>query len=250
MCGEKESHDRVWGFRVGSPPRVRGKAPRASLMVFSVRITPACAGKSTYSRVCSTTYQDHPRVCGEKNWCIERLPDGRGSPPRVRGKANALPRGKPNSRITPACAGKRKSHTRAAESVQDHPRVCGEKSVVMVLVPLPPGSPPRVRGKGLNLRQLVGIGRITPACAGKSNRNTDRRQRIEDHPRVCGEKAIAYSSPSANRGSPPRVRGKGWQIMFVIDGNEDHPRVCGEKLNTSKYHMPHRGSPPRVRGKA
>jgi len=33
-------------------------------------------------------------------------------------------------------------------------------------------------------------------------------QNLQDHPRVCGEKAHRKSTPNASGGSPPRVRGK------------------------------------------
>ena len=68
-------------------------------------------------------------------------------------------------------------------------------------------------------------------------------------PRVCGEKAEQIKKSSADTGSPPHVRGKGFfhftHEMFegitpacagksIIEAtsralNEDHPRVCGEK---------------------
>ena len=86
---------------------------------------------------------------------------------------------------------------------------------------------------------------------------------------MCGEKALRWCLDSSNRGSPPRVRGKGRQpcycksspgitpacagkresSFFRILISEDHPRVCGEKLVA--HHSTYRriGSPPRVRGK-
>ena len=51
-----------------------------------------------------------------------------GSPPRVRGKVSFADLTKTALGITPACAGK--SHVRKPVPglVQDHPRVCGEKT--------------------------------------------------------------------------------------------------------------------------
>ncbi len=90
-----------------------------------------------------------------------------------------------------------------------------------------------------------------------------------DHPRVCGEKAVAVVSSSFTLGSPPRVRGKGRcrRFQFFHFGitpacagkrgqrkcanctSRDHPRVCGEKYLLSRTSMCTKGSPPRVRGK-
>ena len=49
---------------------------------------------------------------------------------------------------------------------------------------------------------------ITPAYAGKSNLVDVGKDVLEDHPRLCGEKALAKSVSSAILGSPPPMRGK------------------------------------------
>ena len=53
------------------------------------------------------TLTDHPRVCGEKSsGSTPQLSIG-GSPPRVRGEVILEAVRRPDSRITPACAGRR-----------------------------------------------------------------------------------------------------------------------------------------------
>ena len=49
---------------------------------------------------------------------------------------------------------------------KDHPRVCGEQSVLRGGDIAIEGSPPRVRGTGSHMMQRWGDVRITPACAG------------------------------------------------------------------------------------
>ena len=51
---------------IGSPPRVRGKAPPIPRPIAFARITPACAGKRCRSTRSRCRSGDHPRVCGEK----------------------------------------------------------------------------------------------------------------------------------------------------------------------------------------
>ena len=112
------------------------------------------------------------------------------------------------------------------------------------------GSPPRMRGKVLNVINGVRAKRITPAYAGKSVRPRLLQMPTWDHPRVCGEKHVQHRGETTQGGSPPRMRGKGTIVSFVaanpritpayagksfsFDQNhsayEDHPRVCGEKL--------------------
>ena len=66
VCGEKNSIFCPVFSVTGSPPRVRGKAPRPSPSRPSRRITPACAGKRPRFLWQPGRLWDHPRVCGEK----------------------------------------------------------------------------------------------------------------------------------------------------------------------------------------
>ena len=126
-----------------------------------------------------------------------------------------------------------------------------------------------MRGKDLLHKNRWYYTRITPACAGKSNRGVLLRPHIQDHPRVCGEKCATTARLSCVTGSPPRVRGKvdatQWAALWygitpacagkrtkaasALVAFRDHPRVCGEKqiLGICRIHL--LGSPPRVRGK-
>ena len=131
-------------------------------------ITPAYAGKRAGPNNSLTGNQDHPRMCGEK-W-FTRCYRGVcwGSPPRMRGKGVVNVLVSEPFRITPACAGKRCHDEKFSCIIQDHPRVCGEKSIASQGPDLVTGSPPRVRGKGHpHHPDDLGIG-ITPAYAGKS----------------------------------------------------------------------------------
>ena len=71
-------------------------------------------------------------------------------------------------RITPACAGKTTPRALHRRRKEDHPRVCGENQEINGVTYVAQGSPPRVRGKPVDLcsdEVLIGI---TPACAGKT----------------------------------------------------------------------------------
>ena len=111
MCGEKSGHN---GLQLGI-----------------LGITPACAGKSCPPQAPTFTRQDHPRVCGEKAGLVFQLACPLGSPPRVRGKVIGSGLGPIPLRITPAYAGKSRLRRHREHTLQDHPRVCGEKSAQM-----------------------------------------------------------------------------------------------------------------------
>ena len=66
VCGEKVLGVARKKRRMGSPPRVRGKAMVRSRLRRRAGITPACAGKRLLSSRKMNKNRDHPRVCGEK----------------------------------------------------------------------------------------------------------------------------------------------------------------------------------------
>ena len=106
VCGEKTVKSIVIRTREGSPPRVRGKAGLRRGLIRFVRITPACAGKSSVHWHDRQANKDHPRVCGEKHSLCSGMRRRRGSPPRVRGKVVIAHSAGWHEGITPACAGK------------------------------------------------------------------------------------------------------------------------------------------------
>ena len=173
---------------MGSPPRMRGKAYKHFSSSNTTGITPAYAGKSCPFLRRTSPRRDHPRVCGEKLMLCHRLRPGRGSPPRVRGKAWRLPAAPGTQGITPACAGKSGPISASGRAIRDHPRVCGEKALHDGGILPAQGSPPRVRGKVVVSRNLCLLSGITPACAGKSELQALVLSGQRDHPRVCGEK--------------------------------------------------------------
>ena len=129
-----------------------------------------------------------PRLCGEKSLPEVHWSMILGSPPPMRGKAVTHGIITKVYGITPAYAGKRRCGQHSGLSLQDHPRLCGEKfgmrSFIFSLV----GSPPPMRGKAImTLRKSMTVG-ITPAYAGKRIIIFVDTGYQRDHPRLCGEK--------------------------------------------------------------
>ena len=173
------------------------------------------------------------------------------------------------SGITPAHAGRSLSMLCRCKSEQDHPRACGEKYNPRKRLLNLPGSPPRMRGEGIHTGQQARGHRITPAHAGRRTIAFPTGVCYTDHPRACGEKLLSPRFGVLQRGSPPRMRGKGEITGAGIrakgitpahagkrrrhgrehPGQGDHPRACGEKFSNSCSRSRARGSPPRMRGK-
>ena len=176
---------------------------------------------------------DHPRVCGEKSGLMRSNATGTGSPPRVRGKDVSGADATPWIRITPACAGKSFTSMKCFRAIQDHPRVCGEKTEIAYVVFLSEGSPPRVRGKAYRIKPHCVNARITPACAGKRSSVCKHGRTGKDHPRVCGEKAPRHRALCCILGSPPRVRGKVDCCAQLVAWHGITPACAGKRLKRS-----------------
>ena len=196
-------------------------------------ITPAYAGKSRPLVLRTSWTWDHPRVCGEK-FPLDYISHAQtGSPPRMRGKGQALLANDLRVGITPAYAGKRRLHCLRRSRLWDHPRVCGEKNWQSRRLVIGRGSPPRMRGKVGHFGAGVGGRGITPAYAGKSWNSRWNPPCWKDHPRVCGEKPAASRPKAIHPGSPPRMRGKGTSARPRSWANRITPAYAGKRLKRS-----------------
>ena len=146
---------------------MRGRVPARRAGCRTKGITPAYAGKRRTTRTSGARYRDHPRVCGEEPTGCYNCGSLPGSPPRMRGRAEAKEADRLAARITPAYAGKSMQALASRSTPQDHPRVCGEEIITGLDLGGDDGSPPRMRGRELSQRGRKFSGRITPAYAGK-----------------------------------------------------------------------------------
>ena len=256
-------------WKLGSPPRRRGKDKAEHLVQDHIGITPAQAGKRCYLCASTKSSWDHPRVGGEKAKITPRLKRCRGSPPHGRGKVGTVTAALGDLGITPAWAGKSDVVCPFLHIPEDHPRMGGEKHLHTVLPVHFRGSPPHGRGKADKNDDSDEEGRITPAWAGKSYKFPVGLLPTWDHPRMGGEKISFFFTGCSPRGSPPHGRGKGQEWMnegkaeritpawagkryfggSFYFGKQDHPRMGGEKRTKTTTVTKKGGSPPHGRGK-
>ena len=150
VCGE---HIRVadrWHKRSGSSPRLRGARFSVTTISVATRIIPASAGSTEVERF------DAVDVGGSS-------PRLRGARHRARGCGHAR-------RIIPASAGSTGEGFRFRVVGRDHPRVCGEHSLLMSRMSRFAGSSPRLRGALIGSRRPRWGRRIIPASAGSTGR--------------------------------------------------------------------------------
>ena len=220
MRGEKYNNFYRINDYQGSPPHARGKACGALLQMLRSGITPACAGKRDRGDREDRPIGDHPRMRGEKLAASGEQEGRVGSPPHARGKARSDLDCAMHFGITPACAGKSRNRSPRVPRLGDHPRMRGEKPVLVNDEPDREGSPPHARGKDYPQgAPCSGFG-ITPACAGKRICQSHLRFLRRDHPRMRGEKSTRATAERSRPGSPPHARGK---VLLL----GEHPGGCG-----------------------
>ena len=228
LCGEKRFAGRSSICRKGSPPPMRGKGSEDSGGVKYTRITPAYAGKSFHFPFKRTAVRDHPRLCGEKSFTPLCESLYIGSPPPMRGKVHGSPACTCGRGITPAYAGKSFIMDCRLQAGQDHPRLCGEKAYICMIAQNKSGSPPPMRGKDIDRSNKKNVNGITPAYAGKRQSLPAEPDKLQDHPRLCGEKTSNFDFQTGTIGSPPPMRGKVFLLRRPVRRRGITPAYAGK----------------------
>ena len=151
-----------------------------------------------------------------------------GSSPRMRGTHVRVLHADAGQGIIPAYAGNTCRPAMVGGHPRDHPRVCGEHTV--------------------NVLVAVYVSGIIPAYAGNTRISQSQGMTTRDHPRVCGEHMLQTQSFKYCLGSSPRMRGTRVANTYQKSLFGDHPRVCGEHEMPMRQNLLHRGSSPRMRG--
>ena len=168
LCGEKCEMPSTAFLCLGSPPPMRGKVSFGVVEDILDRITPAYAGKSFRKTAVRHAIKDHPRLCGEKLQDTADFTHVAGSPPPMRGKVSQADQDERGHGITPAYAGKSGNAGETDWKERDHPRLCGEKVLVMMRKLRESGSPPPMRGKADSPIMANAVKGSPPPMRGKA----------------------------------------------------------------------------------
>ena len=144
-------------------------------------------GKPTFYELGGGAPRNIPAYAGKTWITVSILSWVRGTSPRMRGKLQPKAVLMTSMRNIPAYAGKTRSALTPAETLTEHPRVCGENSCPPWVKLLPSGTSPRMRGKHVDLREPGSSFRNIPAYAGKTEPASNLQIAHAEHPRVCGE---------------------------------------------------------------
>ena len=144
---------------------------------------------------------------GEYSLNVTKWQQIRGSPPLARGVLRAISEKHFHNRITPACAGSTYNSHCINIHHEDHPRLRGEYKSPLKVASNAGGSPPLARGVRRATSFFNARIRITPACAGSTQRSPQTGIRKRDHPRLRGEYIVLGGCKLTSIGSPPLARG-------------------------------------------
>ena len=158
VCGEKRQGNMNKEVKVGSPPRMRGKASHHEVCVLVLGITPAYAGKSSTATLAAHSTGDHPRVCGEKSANPKVRDTMEGASPRMRGKVFFFTGASFCAIFFLEPSGNLLLEPSGSSWVPP------DGSIFVFAI----GLPPRVRGKAITFREQDSADGITPAYAGKN----------------------------------------------------------------------------------
>ena len=217
----------------------------------TLRITPACAGRTSFRQSLCTSQRDHPRSRGKDAILNIITNELEGSPPLAREGHSEERFHTKEAGITPAFAGRTYFFADSVYISQDHPRMCGKDYLLLNNLARNIGSPPHVReGLQETVEEVAETG-ITPACAGRTQTMKMPTRLFQDHPRMCGKDSEGRFKASAELGSPPHVREGPFLFLLLqrssritpacagrtqvaetnFGKNEDHPRMCGKDHN-------------------
>ena len=191
-----------------------------------------------------------------------------GSSPHARGTRLRVLHGLDVLRFIPACAGNAWLRSMRCRPSSVHPRMRGERQFWADSGRRRYGSSPHARGTPHGIRWFENPIRFIPACAGNAERSSGLCGQQTVHPRMRGERCVAYFTASRAVGSSPHARGtrKGplsWscknRFIPACAGNAPvwaaarlraavHPRMRGERAPRAARTRAPRGSSPHARG--
>ena len=147
----------------------------------------------------------------------------------MRGKVDAFNATYSDGGIIPAHAGKRYFSQRIEYGRGDHPRSCGEKSLLVCPLATILGSSPLMRGKVPDKLERCLEWGIIPAHAGKRDKWPGWYPLPEGSSPLMRGKGLSFAISSREYRIIPAHAGKRTLRICILTAPRDHPRSCGEK---------------------
>ncbi len=99
----------------------------------------------------------------------------------------------------------------------------------------------------LSVCLILSYCRITPACAGNTQKKYQMTLKVGDHSHMCGKYyVVRYGSNLTDR-ITPACAGNTMNQSKMVTQQQDHPRMCGKYSLMKSGQAAKAGSPPHVR---
>ena len=231
----------------GLSPLTRGKLYLLRMVLSSLGLIPAHAGKTRADGRRHAGNRAHPRSRGENVSTEGMRSTASGSSPLTRGKPGVCSSRATSSGLIPAHAGKTHTSQSSSRASRAHPRSRGENWIYASEKSAGAGSSPLTRGKRTKpgIRgQSIGL---IPAHAGKTERRRHGDYLPAAHPRSRGENSLPSVCAPGIGGSSPLTRGK--PVVWDGVGRLErlipaHAGKTADALRQAGHHRAH----PRSRG--
>ena len=160
-----------------------------------------------------------------------------GSSPHARGTQRLDLRVKWYCWFIPACAGNAYTAMIIRHNGTVHPRMRGERRVVVKPHFQPPGSSPHARGTPASSPSSSRTYRFIPACAGNAATISAHSSGEAVHPRMRGERGYQVVTQFAGRGSSPHARGTLVMDQGACGCGRFIPACAGNALDDTQHHL-------------
>jgi len=213
-------------------PRRCGEHPkRMSFARPWTRFIPAGAGNTRKYQPWTPCNPVHPRRCGEHASNVSEAYGRCGSSPQVRGTHLLAVCMELAYRFIPAGAGNTIRVCSMSAAVSVHPRRCGEHLNSPLIVALPPGSSPQVRGTRDQDQKHPIFTPVHPRrCGEHDGVLVDARDALGSSPQVRGTLEQSSAGPLARRFIPAGA-GNTCPSRAPTRRSTVHPRRCGEHVH-------------------
>ena len=131
----------------------------------------------------------------------------------------------------------------------NYPRLRGEELRSRWYPRAPQELPPLARGRGAATSITTTRGGITPACAGKRDRESGEDSLRGNYPRLRGEEARIWQNPAKSLELPPLARGRVDIENYFLPRQWNYPRLRGEERLIVSWRGRSWELPPLARGR-
>src|SRR5271165_4200104 len=152
----------------GTSPRVWGEQSGNANVPHARRNIPTCVGRTLLSAALGRNNLEHPHVCGENHWTLSNLDRLGGTSPRVWGEPRDVVPGFGPLRNIPTCVGRTPRRNILRYGNTEHPHVCGENGLFIIVPDEWDGTSPRVWGERFQVPRGRNPTRNIPTCVGRT----------------------------------------------------------------------------------